>query len=261
MRRVSTVASVVMLALAIAGCGSKSEVNIVPTPSAPEVVKKQPAGTLAKPLVGGWQQAAATYSVPGLIQSTNPQGRAKQVAKGRVDPFAPLPGQEVATVDTAPTTKSIISRLPSTPTPPRSPSQIAPKPRNINIGKLLPPPSIPSPALAPSFLPPPPQTDVAQAVAVTGVVKVGNEAQAIVKVPNEVTSRYVREGQLISNGQVRVKRIEMNEGSDPLVVLEQNGIEVKRPIGEAGVNPSKTGKPTTAIPGSPSLPGAPSSRE
>ena len=65
----------------------------------------------------------------------------------------------------------------------------------------------------------------------TGVVKVGNTVQAIVKAPNEPTSRYVGVGQLLSNGQILVKRIEINPGSEPIVVLEENGIEVRVMVG------------------------------
>jgi hypothetical protein len=82
-------------------------------------------------------------------------------------------------------------------------------------------------------LPPLPTANLANAVEVSGVVMVGGVAQAIVKAPNEETSRYVRVGQRLSNGQVLVKRIEMNGGSDPIVILEENGVEVSRAVGTA----------------------------
>jgi hypothetical protein len=68
-------------------------------------------------------------------------------------------------------------------------------------------------------------------VEVSGVVMVGGAPQAIVKAPNEETSRHVRVGQRISNGQVLVKRIEMNGGTDPIVIFEENGVEVARAVG------------------------------
>lgn len=67
------------------------------------------------------------------------------------------------------------------------------------------------------------------------MVQVGNEMQAIIKAPGEAASRYVRVGQRIANGQVLVKRIEMNTGAEPIVVLEENGVEVARAVGAAGV--------------------------
>jgi hypothetical protein len=50
-------------------------------------------------------------------------------------------------------------------------------------------------------------------------------------VPEETTSRYVQAGQRLANG-VLVKRIEMNQGINPVVILEQNGIEVVRTVGD-----------------------------
>jgi hypothetical protein len=80
-------------------------------------------------------------------------------------------------------------------------------------------------------------------------VQVGTQPQAIVKVPNE-PSRYVGVGQRLSNGQVLVKRIEVNNGGSPIVILEQYGREVARRIGEKPeANPA--GAPTAAAPGSP----------
>ncbi|MFN5863143.1 MAG: hypothetical protein ACK451_14420, partial [Pseudanabaena sp.] len=42
--------------------------------------------------------------------------------------------------------------------------------------------------------------------------------------------RNVRAGQLISNGRVLVKRIDTNS-EPPIVVLQQNGVEVLRAVG------------------------------
>jgi hypothetical protein len=77
------------------------------------------------------------------------------------------------------------------------------------------------------------------------VVKVGNETQVIVKVPNEPTSRYVKIGQRLSNGQVLVKRVDLKEGADPVVILEQNGVEVAKAVGEKP--PSREEKPAGAV--------------
>ncbi|NJO21297.1 MAG: hypothetical protein HC838_16365 [Spirulinaceae cyanobacterium RM2_2_10] len=101
-----------------------------------------------------------------------------------------------------------------------------------------PAPSAPpiSPQPIPDFepeLPPLPEPDLARAVRVTGVVQVGGETRAIVEPPNE-NSRYVRVGDYLANGQVLVKRIEVNAGPEPIVILEQFGIEVARPIGDEG---------------------------
>ncbi|MFM6340762.1 MAG: hypothetical protein ACKPFJ_07230, partial [Dolichospermum sp.] len=88
------------------------------------------------------------------------------------------------------------------------------------------------------ILPPAPQPKIAQAVVVTGIVLIGEVPQAIIKAPNESTSRYVKPGQRLMNG-VLVKRIEMRQGSNPTVILEQYGIEVIKQVGEKPVEESQ----------------------
>jgi hypothetical protein len=62
-------------------------------------------------------------------------------------------------------------------------------------------------------------------VQVQGAVKIGNQVTAILKAPNEQTSRYVRPGQRIANNQVLVKRINIDQRPSPTVILEELGIE------------------------------------
>ncbi|MFB8789690.1 MAG: hypothetical protein U7123_12730 [Potamolinea sp.] len=75
-----------------------------------------------------------------------------------------------------------------------------------------------------------PSTELAKAVQVSGVMDVGGTVTAIVKESKENTSRSVSEGDYISNGAVRVKRIQLSSNNQPLVILEQNGVEVIKPI-------------------------------
>jgi hypothetical protein len=91
-------------------------------------------------------------------------------------------------------------------------------------------------------LPALPEPKLAQAVEVTGVVTIGGITQAIIKAPNEPTGRHVEVGQRLSNGQVLVKRIEANSGTDPIVVFEENGQEVSRGVGEKAM--PEDGAPT-----------------
>ncbi len=138
---------------------------------------------------------------------------------------------------------------------PSLPSQGVPKLPDlpVAIGPGLPPeppappPSEQQPAAAPEPppLPPVPQPDVARAVEVSGVVQVGHETQIIVKAPNEPTSRYVKVGQRLANGTVLVKRVELNGGSEPVVILEENGIEVAKAVGEKPVAPEKPASATS----------------
>lgn len=126
---------------------------------------------------------------------------------------------------------------------------IATNPKSPTTQVALPPtPPLPAPPKFVPDLPKLPEPTLAQGVEVTGVVEVGGVPQAILKAPNE-SSRYVRAGQRVSNGQVLVKRIEMNRGPAPVVILEQYGIEVARQVGE---KPSTTPNQPAAPPALPS---------
>ncbi|OIP73533.1 MAG: hypothetical protein AUK48_09885 [Oscillatoriales cyanobacterium CG2_30_44_21] len=86
----------------------------------------------------------------------------------------------------------------------------------------------------------PPDIQAAEGTIVTGTLEAGGTIYAIVKAFGETTSRSVSAGQLISNGKVLVKRIDTN-AEPPIVVLQQNGVEVQRPVGApvAGSTPSQ----------------------
>ncbi|MEB3210351.1 MAG: hypothetical protein VKL39_03325 [Leptolyngbyaceae bacterium] len=147
-----------------------------------------------------------------LIPYTDPDVRAAQVDAERADPFQLLPTAPVVSIPEE-------ERRPS-PGPGQGPGELAPIPELVPIG---PPPA-----------PPPPVPEIARAIVVTGVVQLGNVPYAIVDAPNEPHGRYVREGQLLSNGAVLVKRINMNPGGDPVVIFEQFGIEVATAVGAGG---------------------------
>jgi len=96
-------------------------------------------------------------------------------------------------------------------------------------------------------LPLPAQPELARGVVVTGVVLISQEPQAIIKVPDEPTSRYVQAGQRLADG-VLIKRIEMNQGYNPIVILEQYGIEVAKMVGEGAVKSTPSAAPASANP-------------
>jgi hypothetical protein len=79
----------------------------------------------------------------------------------------------------------------------------------------------------------PPKTEEASSVFVSGVIEVNGTTYAIISAPNEPTTRYVSAGTRLSNNQVLVKRIDKT--GIPTVILEQNGVEVSRPVGKAAV--------------------------
>jgi hypothetical protein len=296
-----------LVALFAAGCGGSEEGGDTaskdgasPTPSASPTASQSPTGTQSfdQPLVSEKKtdkdkdknkkgeldpkKAKKRNSIPGLLASTDPDERARQVQqairKGRTvaDPFASLPPilsfktpVVSAETDDGSDTKRSLPALPALPpgvelkpiprirTVPST--QIAGRPgssggpRGNNGGyPSNPRPNVPNIVLRPPVapggdgtskpvpvpaeplkpLPPIPDPSLAKAVEVTGVVVIGGIPRAIVKAPNEPTSRYVTAGQRLSNGQVLVKRIEVNSGSDPVVILEQSGVEVSRAVGD-----------------------------
>ncbi|MEH1835607.1 MAG: hypothetical protein V7L29_27020 [Nostoc sp.] len=258
-----------ILTLAIAGCASEDTQQAINPAPIPKIAAKSPAAAQSfnNPVIAAKQVSQFTPTV-NLIQSTNATERARLVvlSKDRSDPFAQLFGQTVPGMPK--TSGRPVPVLPKLPTaslakrklPTRSialnrPVLVSPKLPTASLAKrklptrsiakkvnptlpsVLPkvlPQVVPNPTLV-SVLPPPVQPELARAVLVTGVVLISKEPQAIIKVPDEPTSRYVQAGQRLANG-VLVKRIEMNQGYNPIVILEQYGIEVAKMVGEGAVN-------------------------
>jgi hypothetical protein len=256
----SKIAFVTILTLAIAGCVAEetpqasNPVTPPVPPSASPAAKAPPvaqAQSFRNPLVSE-KKATNVAFTPTLIQPTDGKSRMILISKGRRDPFAEILGSTGSEVAKNPNAKPI-PPLPPLPTPnvrvrkvPISSAVATAKQPSITLAKIpksiLPkvlPGVIPSSNFS-SVLPPAAQPDLAKAVVVTGVVSIGGETQAIIQIPNE-PSRYVQAGQRLDNGLL-VKRIEMNEGSNPVVILEQYGIEVARMVGEGSANstPSAT---------------------
>lgn len=279
MRKLVLVGLAGAIALTVASCASDSGSNVASSPSpvilapAQKPATSQPFGAKT-PLVA--QKPPAAGSVPGLIQSTNGDERARQVqssidARKGKDPFAGLPPKLLPPA--TPATRQTVPNVRQLPTNPRptgstpfttprgstasgsspngsSPNRSSPLPPSstaISRNNTGNPSSTGNPSNTPSTptiaaLPPLPSATLANGVQVSGVMIVAGVPQAIVKAPNEETSRYVRVGQRVSNGQVLVKRIEMNNGSDPVVIFEENGVEVARTVGE-GTQVSQAGNP------------------
>ena len=161
---------------------------------------------------------SSSASATGLIKSTDGKHRAEQVQQGRTDPFSGL---------TTP--------LPVEPTP--KPQKVFPKLPQLPVAKeqIQAPPLPAKPEL--------PKTDLAKAIAVEGVMGIGDERHAIVKLPHDVSSRYVAEGQELLGGRVLVKaiKIDATNSEDPTVIFEQNGVEVAASVGFKPDNKNNTG--------------------
>lgn len=236
MHRFSSVLFAGILVAFATGCESSPEAT-APSPSPSPVAEKKPPAKAAAAPVAPPPIAKGTTTV-ALIQSTNPKERAKQVGKGRTDPFAGLDLPRITVKLPAPPVKPV-QRVPSVGTLPSLASNPGSRGGGASGSSRL------------IGLPPLPEPELAKAVKVSGVVRLGNMVQAIVKAPDEPTARYVSEGQRLSNGQVLVKRIEVGDGSEATVILEQYGVEVTRGVGdkpEAAPAPAAPGLPATTPP-------------
>jgi hypothetical protein len=251
-----------ILALALAGCASEDTQQAINPVPVPKIAKKSPpaAQSFKNPVIPAKQVSQVNLASVNLIQSTNATERRRElvVSKARSDPFAQLFGQTVPGMSkTSGRPVPVVPKLPTASLPVRKlPTRsIALNPKKNNVSSLpkkvnptltsvLPkvlPQVVPNPTLV---LPSPAQPELARAVVVTGVVLISKEPQAIIKVPDEPTSRYVQAGQRLANG-VLIKRIEMNQGYNPIVILEQYGIEVAKMVGEGTVKSTSSAASAT----------------
>lgn len=246
---------------------SENSANQTPSPSpvasvTPSTVAPAAPQSFPSPSVSVKPNQASQPTAPGLIQSTNAEERVAQITAGRSDPFnsivpsAVVVPSSVVSVRTGPQQpiplpNPVPSVVPpeapleadpapaTTARPTRSPQTIAPLSAKVPPLPTL--ETVPLPNLAPAtpdlaYLPglapvSPPATSLASAVQVSGVMQYGSTFSAIVKAPDEQSDRYVVPGEFLSNGKVMVKRIEINASGEPVVILEENGLEIVKPVG------------------------------
>jgi len=198
--------------------GQLPELKAPPEAPAPNVVPRAEAPTteepFAEPTVPASPLAASLIQTPSVEERKQEALARMEKTDGR-DPFTVIPG-----------TVQAPNLPPPTPRRPRvNPAATRPvgggAPTAVRVAPPVPPP------------PPPPRTAEAGSILVNGIVELGGRQFAIVAVPGETTSRYVSTGQRLFNNQVLVKRMET--AGIPTVILEQSGVEVPRPVGEAAV--------------------------
>lgn len=265
MRPVFLATAVVVLGLGVTGCnffgGSEDETVVeqpteVPIPSTPGTSPESPA--FSQPTVEPSNTPRGILP-PDLISSTDPNQRIQQVKGERSDPFSLLPTTPSVQLAEGATPPAPIITVPvaqgGTPSgSAQPPARVTANPPNRTTpsaggnGAARPNGTTANGPQSPIKNPPPrPQPTLARAVKVTGIVQVGDQVYAIVNAPNEPTSRYIQAGQRLSGGQVLVRRIETNR-PDPVVILEQAGVEVVRAVGEGGAaatSPEEASSPTT----------------
>ena len=183
--------------------------------------------------------SAAEIALAELLPSTDPNERLKEVDNDRPDPYAfvPIPPPPSAAPPAPEDTpeanvEEVDDANEGTNGGAGEPESEAAEQPDGDFLPLEPLPALPEPAV------------VASQVQIFGIAQVRGEVYAIVLAPNEPTSRYVREGDRLANGTVLVKRIETRTSSEPLVVLEERGIEIALPVGAGGGEPEE---PTAAL--------------
>jgi hypothetical protein len=184
------------------------------TSSSPNVFNAKPAVKVApnsKQPLFKTAFVASTSAVVGLINTTDKGQRQDLLSKKfnvttnrKRDPFGAIPGT--------------LPPVPASPTPAKLPPA-----SRVVVGKPQ----------KPVFVQPDPAE--AKSISVTGVMDMAGTQYAIVNVPGEPTSRYVKVGQRLVNNQVLVKRIEML--GTPTVVFQQFNVEVPRPVGLVATAP------------------------
>jgi Tfp pilus assembly protein PilP len=231
MKTLQGISGLSLLALLMVGCSSKTDLDKAPAPK-PTVNKLAVTPSSVKP------SAAANLVPNGLTFSNQPNKIS--IPQGRVDPFSGLAiapiKQSVQPTQTAkaqPPTQQVKVQ-PAKAQPPIQQAKAQPptqdKKITSNTAKPLFSPIKPTPAQNQAVPPAPPSIEIAQAVQVNGVVELAGKVSAIVKEPGEQSSRSVNAGDYLSKGQVLVKRIEFNGKREPVVILEQNGVEVIKQV-------------------------------
>ncbi|HEY9761979.1 MAG TPA: hypothetical protein V6D07_05610 [Trichocoleus sp.] len=182
---------------------------------------------------------------PGLLRSTPQEARIQTIATGRPDPFASIVQPSLTPKRPQPAGAST-NVTPPSPTPKQVPTQTLPV-IPVTATQTLPPlPNVvppPLPSLGPVAVVQPlgmvgtdsatsPALSLVDRIEISGVAQVGSQVNVIVKEPGSSVSRYVRAGDAIAGGQVRVKRIDMSS-AEPQIVLEYNGKEFYRSVGSA----------------------------
>lgn len=185
--------------------------TVKPSPTLNSQLPQTPVAASAKP--------NQSLPVPNLIPPTSSTAHVPQSEIGRTDPFA--------TILVAPTVSFKPSSNPNTASNPAPVASVAPVPTLPSLPTVQTAPITEFPSVSVPNLPPPQR--LSETIAISGVVEVGGRTSVIVQVPNEHTSRYVHVGDYMGNGQVLVKRVEM--GTEPMVVLEEDGSEVNRYVG------------------------------
>ncbi|MEO8891979.1 MAG: hypothetical protein ABI417_10675 [Coleofasciculaceae cyanobacterium] len=227
MKMLQGISGLSFVALLLVGCGGNQDLDKAPAPK-PSINKVSQPPIPTKPI-------PAASVTKGLTLSTEPTKI--PIAKGRVDPFGAIAVAPIKITQQQTQQAKTQQPKPQQQTQPTKPQQQAQqsKPQSKKIISNVSKPSspikpIPSQNLSLPLPPAPPSVEIAQAVQVKGVVELGGKVSAIVKESEQSDSRSVSAGDYVAQGKVLVKRIEFNGNREPMVILEQNGVEVLKQV-------------------------------
>jgi uncharacterized membrane protein len=228
MKKLRWIAGFGTIALLTIGCSSNATKTQAPTPE--KQVASQP-----KPSPAPVKSPELLPVPPDLLPPVNVPERVSQTVGSQDDPFSQtpvLPAKETALPAEPAQPKKNVASQPKRVSPKTQAQASAKKSPQVettqstqNTNTTTSNPSAPGKT---SVKPAPPSTDLANAVVVSGIVQVQGRVSAIVIAPNEPTTRTVGVGDSLSGGQVRVKQIVLQ--GDPVVILEQNGVQVTKPV-------------------------------
>jgi hypothetical protein len=240
--------------------GATPDVTIAATETTSNPTFSQPTVAQVKP------DQMPTLTIPGLMPATSPNNRVAQLAglkksNNQRDPFSLLP-PGISLPSSPSSSRSMfvppvsqpkkIAKLRPNPVKarslrPQSPQRLAKRPVVQAVSPIFAPAPVaiaPMPVIALPVMPievaaaplPPalPPTNLADSVEISGVMQIGGKTMVIAKTPNDSSARYVQAGDAVAGGQVHVKSVQIGPRGEPIVVLEQNGVEVTKSVGDMG---------------------------
>lgn len=238
MRGLQVVISLGMATLMLNSCSNRESTQIVTTTATPTSEVYTTSATPTSPTSSA-KVADRSTTVPiknkifldKPITAQNPVSNTAAVLPQTVPP----PNGLIATTSKAQRQQELLARVnlqrsghdPFSTLPGTVALPPAPPPPPLKFPPLVPPQPL---AVKPPrpYVPPQPVLKEAETVKITGAVEIAGRRYAIVSVPGDVTSQYVREGQRIAGNKVLVKYIETY--GTPMVILQQNGVEFTRYI-------------------------------
>ena len=235
---------VVVIAAVLASVGIGSAIRLLTDSSIRAVDASEPMfeSVVKDGLTPLSSSLAAVSNLPSgsaaLLQSTPAQSRLPAIPIGRADPFSSITQPPISSTPTASATVGSVSEqsgggLPLVPVAATHNLPPLPSLSPVSLGPTV---STPPPAISASpvsaFPPANAILNPIDAIEISGALHIGDRISIIVRESHQASSRYVGVGAYLANGRVRVKRIDMTSGAEPIVVLEQDGQEYFKQVGD-----------------------------